>query len=119
MDASWVAIDEFHQLYSSLKLEDELILQGGRDVRTGLVYSRRERRPIGSGGRLAQRQEEASRRDLQEWRVNTAQKVVIFMRGLHGFKLAIAAWQPPVFFAGTAVHAVSQVLHGTVFVSPR
>jgi hypothetical protein len=38
---NWVDADEFRSLYSSFQLADELILQGGRDVMWGNVYSRR------------------------------------------------------------------------------
>jgi hypothetical protein len=37
---SWVDADEFRSLYPSFELVDEIILQGGRDVMWGMVYSR-------------------------------------------------------------------------------
>jgi hypothetical protein len=40
---SWVDADEFKSLYPSFELADKLILQRGRDVMWGKVYSRREK----------------------------------------------------------------------------
>jgi hypothetical protein len=40
-DASWMALDEFRSLFPAFQLEDELIVQGGRDVKWGLKYVRR------------------------------------------------------------------------------
>jgi hypothetical protein len=39
--SSWVDVDEFWSLYLAFELADELILQGGRDVMWGQVYSKR------------------------------------------------------------------------------
>jgi hypothetical protein len=38
--ASWVEADEFRSIYPTFKLTDELILQAGRDVMTGIQYVR-------------------------------------------------------------------------------
>jgi hypothetical protein len=43
-DASWMALDEFRSLFPSFQLEDELIVQGRRDVMWGLKYERRGRK---------------------------------------------------------------------------
>lgn len=43
-DASWMALDDFRSWYPDFQLEDELLLQGGRDVMWGLQYQRRRRR---------------------------------------------------------------------------
>ena len=43
-ETSWVALDDFREQFSSFQLEDELLLQGGRDVMWGLGYSRRNKR---------------------------------------------------------------------------
>jgi hypothetical protein len=42
--SSWVDVEEFQSLYPTFELTDELILQGGRDVMWGRVYSRRDKR---------------------------------------------------------------------------
>jgi hypothetical protein len=39
---SWMDLEEFCHLYPSFQLEDELILEGGRDVMWGLAYSLRK-----------------------------------------------------------------------------
>jgi hypothetical protein len=41
-DATWEQLDEFRQQFSEFQLEDELFAQAGRDVMTGLVYSRKK-----------------------------------------------------------------------------
>jgi hypothetical protein len=44
-EATWVPAEEFHTLYLSYQLEDELLLQGrGRDVMCGIKYQRRRAR---------------------------------------------------------------------------
>jgi hypothetical protein len=43
-EATWEQREEFQQHYPDFQLEDELFAQAGRDVMTGLAYSRR--RPI-------------------------------------------------------------------------
>jgi len=43
-ETSWVALDDFREQFPSFQLEDELLLQGGRDVMWGLGYSRRNKR---------------------------------------------------------------------------
>jgi hypothetical protein len=43
-DATWESVDEFRTLYPDFQLEDELFAQVGRDVMTGIHYTRR--RPI-------------------------------------------------------------------------
>jgi hypothetical protein len=42
---TWELRDEFHQHYPDYQLEHELFAQAGRDVMTGLTYTRR--RPNG------------------------------------------------------------------------
>jgi hypothetical protein len=37
---SWMPLDEFQKLYPTIKLEDELVQQEGRDVMVGLQYRR-------------------------------------------------------------------------------
>jgi len=44
--AAWVALDDFKRLYPDYQLEDELLLQGGRDVMTGKTYQRRNKRVV-------------------------------------------------------------------------
>uniref|UniRef100_A0A0A9CM28 Integrase catalytic domain-containing protein n=1 Tax=Arundo donax TaxID=35708 RepID=A0A0A9CM28_ARUDO len=46
-DTSWVDLEEFRHLYPEFQLEDELLLQGGRDVMTGIKYFRRKERQQG------------------------------------------------------------------------
>jgi hypothetical protein len=41
VDASWVDLDEFRKLYPAFQLEDELVIEGGRDIMWGLHYSKR------------------------------------------------------------------------------
>jgi len=43
-DATWEPLQHFKDLYPDVQLEDELFAGAGRDVMTGLQYSRR--RPI-------------------------------------------------------------------------
>jgi hypothetical protein len=45
--ASWVDLEEFRQVYPDFQLEDELLLQEGRDVMVGIKYSRRNRKESG------------------------------------------------------------------------
>jgi hypothetical protein len=40
-DATWERLDEFRDAYPDFQLEDELFSQAGRDVMTGIQYSRR------------------------------------------------------------------------------
>ncbi|WVZ89955.1 hypothetical protein U9M48_036300 [Paspalum notatum var. saurae] len=42
--AAWVPLAEFKQRYPSYQLEDELIVQAGRDVMHGRQYKRHHRR---------------------------------------------------------------------------
>ena len=44
-EATWELSEEFQDLYPNFQLEDELFAQAGRDVMTGVQYTRR--RPIG------------------------------------------------------------------------
>ena len=44
-EATWEQREEFRQHYPDFQLEDELFAQAGRDVMTGLVYTRK--RPTG------------------------------------------------------------------------
>jgi len=44
--AAWVSLDDFRRLYPDFQLEDELLLQGGRDVMTGRVYQRRAKKKL-------------------------------------------------------------------------
>jgi transcriptional regulator GlxA family with amidase domain len=43
-DATWESLPEFHEHFPDFQLEDELFVQAGRDVMTGIKYARR--RPI-------------------------------------------------------------------------
>ena len=43
-DATWETLDEFRDHFPDFQLEDELFTQAGRDVMTGVTYTRR--RPI-------------------------------------------------------------------------
>jgi transcriptional regulator GlxA family with amidase domain len=43
-DATWEPLQNFKELYPNVQLEDELFEETGRDVMTGIQYSRR--RPI-------------------------------------------------------------------------
>ena len=40
-EATWEQRNEFHQHYPDYQLEDELFAQAGRDVMTGVTYTRR------------------------------------------------------------------------------
>ena len=40
-DATWESVDEFRSFYPDFQLEDELFEKAGRDVMTGIQYSRR------------------------------------------------------------------------------
>jgi hypothetical protein len=40
-DASWELVDEFKARFPDFQLEDELFVEGGRDVMIGKVYQRR------------------------------------------------------------------------------
>jgi len=42
-NAAWVSLEDFKRLYPDFQLEDELLLQGGRDVMTGKTYQRHGR----------------------------------------------------------------------------
>ena len=42
-ETSWVALEEFQHLFPKFQLEDELLVQGGRDVMVGLQYKRRNK----------------------------------------------------------------------------
>ena len=44
-DATWEQLEEFRQHFPDFQLEDELFAQAGRDIMTGVTYSRR--RPNG------------------------------------------------------------------------
>ena len=41
-DATWEPLQDFKTLYPDVQLEDELFAEAGRDVMTGLQYSRRQ-----------------------------------------------------------------------------
>ena len=42
-ETSWVELDDFREQFNHFQLEDELLLQGGRDVMHGKVYERRKK----------------------------------------------------------------------------
>jgi len=44
LETSWVDLEEFQAQFPMFQLEDELLLQGGRDVMWGLRYGRRNRK---------------------------------------------------------------------------
>jgi hypothetical protein len=44
-DATWEPLQQFTASYPQFQLDDELFVEGGRDVMTGNVYSRRYKRP--------------------------------------------------------------------------
>ena len=41
-DATWEQLEEFRQHFPDFQLEDELFVQAGRDVMTGITYSRKK-----------------------------------------------------------------------------
>jgi hypothetical protein len=43
-DATWIELDTFKRDFPSFQLEDELVLQGGRDMMTGIPYQHRGQR---------------------------------------------------------------------------
>ena len=43
-ETSWVELEEFKSQFPAFQLEDELLLQGGRDVMWGIQFSRRNRK---------------------------------------------------------------------------
>jgi hypothetical protein len=46
-EATWIDLEEFQKLYPDFQLEDELLVEGGRDVMLGVQYTRRNRRKHG------------------------------------------------------------------------
>jgi hypothetical protein len=46
-ETKWVDLEEFVQHFPDYQLENELLLQGGRDVMWGLAYSRRKKNQEG------------------------------------------------------------------------
>lgn len=38
-EASWMCLDEFRALYPDFQLEDEVLLEGGKDVMRGCHYA--------------------------------------------------------------------------------
>jgi hypothetical protein len=44
-NATWVELQAFKAVFPSFQLEDELVLDGGRDVMTNLAYSRCCKKP--------------------------------------------------------------------------
>jgi transcriptional regulator GlxA family with amidase domain len=42
-DAKWEAVDDFKTRFPDFQLEDELFVEGGRDVMVGKFYQRRGR----------------------------------------------------------------------------
>jgi hypothetical protein len=40
-EATWTDLEEFYKLYPDFQLEDELLMEGGRDVMLGVQYTRR------------------------------------------------------------------------------
>jgi hypothetical protein len=38
-DGTWMTLEDFHKVYPSFQLEDELSLQGGGDVMWGINYT--------------------------------------------------------------------------------
>lgn len=58
-EASWMPLDEFRALYPGFQLEDKLLLQGGRDVRCGLHYTRRR------GGTQDRRQQHDAQQQIE------------------------------------------------------
>jgi hypothetical protein len=49
-ETAWVDLEEFQAQYPEYQLEDELLVQAGRDVMYGLQFGRRARRPTGPDG---------------------------------------------------------------------
>jgi hypothetical protein len=49
-DATWMDLEEFKRLYPDFQLEDELIVQGGRDVMWGIPYVRRKKKAQAQAG---------------------------------------------------------------------
>ena len=43
VEATWEPIDTFRDAFPTFQLEDELFVEGGRDVMVGQVYQRRKR----------------------------------------------------------------------------
>ncbi|CAN6272396.1 unnamed protein product [Urochloa humidicola] len=48
-DATWEPLETFKQSYPDYQLEDELFAEAGRDVMTGITYTRRNKRLRSSG----------------------------------------------------------------------
>jgi len=46
-DATWEPLEQFKASYPNVQLEDELFLEEGRDVMTGVQYVRRHKRNCG------------------------------------------------------------------------
>uniref|UniRef100_A0A0A9DJQ9 Chromo domain-containing protein n=1 Tax=Arundo donax TaxID=35708 RepID=A0A0A9DJQ9_ARUDO len=46
-NATWEPVEQFRQSYPDYQLEDELFLEDGRDVMTGMTYQRRFKRQRG------------------------------------------------------------------------
>ena len=42
-DATWEPLQEFQDHYPTFQLDDELFVEGGRDVMTGITYTSRRR----------------------------------------------------------------------------
>jgi hypothetical protein len=43
---TWVVLDEFRKTYPAFQLEDEPILQAGRDIIYGKAYQRRHKQQV-------------------------------------------------------------------------
>ena len=50
-ESCWVDLQEFVEQFSNFQLEDELLLQGGRDVMWGRTYSRRKKHQEAQGAK--------------------------------------------------------------------